>query len=164
MINLYLGGTRSGKSRRALDEAKTGIFLATAEMMDDEFRIRIQNHKDERGQEWLTKECPLDLKGALEEHNTSDSRILIDCLTVWLGNLMHYEKPIDKEVQELVEVLAGFKGDVFLVSNEVGQGVVPEHPMGREFRDHQGRLNQSIAAIADRVELLVAGIPLVVKS
>lgn len=164
MINLYLGGTRSGKSRRALDEAKTGIFLATAEVMDDEFRIRIQHHKDERGHEWLTKECPLDLKGALEEHNTSDSKMLIDCLTVWLGNLMHYKKSIDKEVQELVEVLVGFKGDVFLVSNEVGQGVVPEHPMGREFRDHQGRLNQSIAAIADRVELLVAGIPLVVKS
>jgi adenosylcobinamide kinase/adenosylcobinamide-phosphate guanylyltransferase len=163
MISFFLGGARSGKSRRALDAAGRGLFVATAESVDVEFERRIQRHQDERGEEWQTIECPVDLSELLAKFNAPDQTLLIDCLTVWLGNLMHYEADITARIEGLIQVLESTEANVYLVSNEVGQGIVPEHPMGREFRDLQGRLNQEVARVADRVELMVAGIPITVK-
>ncbi len=163
MISFFLGGARSGKSRRALTVAGGGVFIATAEITDSEFEKRISQHQQERGPEWRTIECALDLSQEISRQ-PAGSTLLVDCLTVWLGNLMHYERDVRAETELLVSTLTQSESDIFLVSNEVGQGVVPEHPMGREFRDWQGRLNQQVAKTADRVELLVAGIPLTVKS
>ncbi len=167
MISLFLGGARSGKSDRALTidaEYAAQYFVATAEVTDEEFAERIARHQAERSSNWQTIEAPVQLVEAIGQINHADSIIVVDCLTVWLGNLMHYQKDLDAEIERLLEYIASFKGELRLVSNEVGLGVVPETPMGRRFRDQQGRLNKQIASIADRVELLVAGIPMVVKS
>lgn len=167
-ISLYLGGARSGKSRRALDISETshasGCFIATAEVTDGEFAERIAQHQAERDDRWQTVEAPVDLTNAIASADQMDGLIVVDCLTVWLGNLMHYERNLDDAVAELLELLPRVQADVRLVSNEVGLGVVPETPLGRQFRDYQGRLNQQVAALADHVELMVAGIPMVVKS
>lgn len=163
MISFYLGGARSGKSRHALSQAKAGVFIATAEVVDSEFEARIFEHKKERGEQWHTIECPLAIVAEIERLTDQSPVIVVDCLTVWLGNLMHYEWDAAQQTEQLIQVLSASKSNIYLVSNEVGQGVVPEHAMGRQFRDLQGRLNQRVASIADRVELLVAGIPLVLK-
>ena len=168
MITLLLGGARSGKSNRALSMEKAffdqHIFIATSEKIDAEMSGRIEIHRQERDQKWITVEAPVNLGSALKNVDTPNSLIVIDCLTVWLGNLMHYKHAVHTEIEHLIESLGTAKGDYILVSNEVGQGIVPETKMAREFRDHQGRVNQKIAALADRVELVVAGIPLMIKS
>ncbi|MEM7366855.1 MAG: bifunctional adenosylcobinamide kinase/adenosylcobinamide-phosphate guanylyltransferase [Pseudomonadota bacterium] len=167
MIHLILGGARSGKSRHALslesDESRRCLFVATAEIVDPEFKARIERHQQERDPRWTTIESPISLADTLGDIDHPDTLIVVDCLSVWLGNLMHHQEPCDTHVTALLGFLRTASADVRLVSNEVGQGVVPESRMGREFRDLQGRLNQDVASIADRVQLVVAGLPVLIK-
>lgn len=167
-VSLILGGARSGKSRRAqsLAEAHVGprVFIATAEAMDDEMKARIAQHQADRGEEWTHAiEAPVDLANALTKAEDIGRVILVDCLTVWLSNLMYHEVDLDSATDALLKTLQAARTDIILVSNEVGLGLVPETPLGREFRDLQGRLNQQVAGIADRVEFVAAGLPLTLK-
>jgi adenosylcobinamide kinase / adenosylcobinamide-phosphate guanylyltransferase len=161
---LVLGGARSGKSRYAekLAEPYEGkrTFIATAEAIDAEFRERIFEHQKSRGADWITREAPLDLTEALAE--TRDF-VLIDCLTVWIGNLMHHGFDVDAEIGKLCERLGTSKANIVIVSNEVGLGIVPDSSMARAFRDKQGLANQRLAAIADEVVLIAAGLPVILK-
>ena len=165
-LTLVLGGARSGKSRYAesLLGGAGGVYIATAEAIDDEMRARIGRHRARRDDRWTTVEAPLDLAGALRAHGRNAPGVLVDCLTVWLGNLMHAGRDVDHEVRALLESLAAIEGPVVLVANEVGLGVVPDNPLARAFRDHAGELNQALAARADRVVLVTAGVPLVLKA
>ncbi|MEL6665308.1 MAG: bifunctional adenosylcobinamide kinase/adenosylcobinamide-phosphate guanylyltransferase [Pseudomonadota bacterium] len=164
---LILGGARSGKSRRALELArKTSrrpVFIATAEAWDDEMAERIARHKTERGDEWSNIEAPLSLIQALEDASEMGDLCVIDCLTLWLSNLMHNDRDIDAESKRLCESISSLTIPVILVSNEVGLGLVPETPLGRAFRDAQGRLNQDVANVCDRVEFIAAGLPILLK-
>lgn len=164
---LILGGARSGKSRRALELAECiggqCAFLATAEALDDEMADRISRHQQDRGSHWLTIEAPLDLGSAVTAASETCDVCLIDCLTLWLSNLMHHGRHIQDEIASLCDLVATAPIPIILVSNEVGFGLVPETPLGRTFRDEQGRLNQSIARMCDRVEFVVAGLPLKLK-
>ena len=167
-LTLVLGGARSGKSAYAesLFTGPEAVYVATAEAIDDEMRDRIARHRARRGDGWITVEAPLDLAGALRARTRDGSGgVLVDCLTVWLGNLMHAGRDVDREAGSLLESLAPAapKAPAVLVANEVGLGVVPDNPMARAFRDHAGRLNQALAGRADRVVLVTAGIPLVLK-
>ncbi len=165
-ITLVLGGTRSGKSRYA--EALVGalpppwLYLATGEACDDEMTARIVAHRTRRGADWRTIEVPRDVAGALARA-PAGSAVLVDCLTLWLSNLMLADADIEAESDRLDDALSRARGPVVLVSNEVGFGIVPDNALARRFRDAQGRLNQRMAARADRVVLMVAGLPLVVK-
>jgi adenosyl cobinamide kinase/adenosyl cobinamide phosphate guanylyltransferase len=162
---LVIGGARSGKSRYAeqlvMAQPPPWVYLATAESSDDEMKARIAEHRDRRGGRWQTVEAPLDLTGSLQE--ASSTTALVDCLTLWLSNLMLAERDIAAEILRLEQVVALRRAPIVLVSNEVGSGIVPDNALARRFRDLQGRLNQRIAASADRVVLIVAGLPLVLK-
>jgi adenosylcobinamide kinase / adenosylcobinamide-phosphate guanylyltransferase len=164
-LTFALGGARSGKSRyaegliAALPPPWT--YVATAEAGDAEMAERIGVHRARRGPNWRTVEVPRDLSGALMACGTTPA--LIDCLTLWLSNLMLAGADIEGETARLEQALAAAKAPVVLVANEVGSGIVPDHALGRRFRDLQGVLNQRIAARADRVVLVVAGLPLVLK-
>ena len=141
-ISFILGGARSGKSARALALAAASpgphTFLATAEALDDEMTDRIDRHKAERGPEWGLIEGPLDIAPAVEAHD--DGVLLIDCLTLWLSNLMHHDRVVEIETARLIDAL-GSSGRVILVSNEVGLSIAPENALARRFRDAQGRLS-----------------------
>jgi adenosylcobinamide kinase/adenosylcobinamide-phosphate guanylyltransferase len=164
---LILGGARSGKSARAqhLAEAAMGarVYIATAQALDDEMSDRIARHQADRGNGWRTVETPLDLVGALESQIAEGEVVLVDCLTLWLSNLMHEGRSIEAETDRLCACLLSLDDDIVLVSNEVGLGLVPETPLGRQFRDAQGRLNQRVAAVCDTVEFVAAGLPLRLK-
>jgi adenosylcobinamide kinase/adenosylcobinamide-phosphate guanylyltransferase len=169
---LILGGVRSGKSRYAQqlasDAGKRVLFLATAEAGDEEMKQRITRHKSSRPASWATIEEPLDITSALHNKAADADVVIIDCVTVWLSNLLLREGgATEDEVMAHIERLIGGynKGDstYIIVSGEVGMGLVPEHPMGRAFRDLLGFANQRLAGKADRVVLMVAGIPLDVK-
>lgn len=166
-LMLILGGARSGKSRYAerLIEAaaKTATYCATAEAGDAEMASRIAEHRARRGAVWRTVEAPLDIAAVIETDAAMDRPLLVDCLTLWLSNLMLAERPLDREFGRLHAALRGAAGPVVLIGNEVGLGLVPETPLGRRFRDAAGRLNQEIAALADRVVFVAAGLPLVLK-
>lgn len=166
-IHLILGGARSGKSRFAetlINQAGGGIYIATGRAWDDEMANRIELHKQARGELWHTIEEPLDLCQALQTcDRTGGMPVLVDCLTLWLTNLMLEDRDIDAEFDRLCDVLCALDIPALLVSNEVGFGIVPENAMARAFRDHAGRLHQRIAGLADRVTLVVAGIPVPVK-
>ncbi len=138
------------------------IYVATAEPFDAEMTARIAEHRSRRGGQWRTVEAPLDLAGAIAGARAAGT-VLVDCLTLWLNNLMFNNRDIDGETQRLEAALAARQAPSVLVSNEVGSGIVPANAEARRFRDLQGRLNQRIAARADRVVLLVAGLPMVVK-
>jgi len=138
------------------------VYVATAEPFDTELTARIAEHRSRRGGQWQTVEAPLDLAGAIAGAPAS-ATVLVDCLTLWLNNLMFNNRDIDAETQRLEAALAVRKTPSVLVSNEVGSVIVPDNAEARRFRDLQGRLNQRIAARADRVVLLVAGLPMVVK-
>ena len=165
-LTLVLGGARSGKSRYAerLVEAaaSSAIYCATAEAGDDEMAARIAAHRARRGADWHLVEAARDLAGALAGAPPG-SAVLVDCLTLWLSNLMLAEADIDAAVENLERTFARVDAPIVLVSNEVGQGIVPDNALARRFRDAQGALNQRMAARADRVVLMVAGLPLVVK-
>jgi adenosylcobinamide kinase / adenosylcobinamide-phosphate guanylyltransferase len=166
---LVLGGARSGKSRFALDAQAPDariIFIATAEPTDAEMRERIDRHRAERPSHWRTLEEPYDLVPRLREACAGADAVIVDCLTVWAANLMVRGDPDDhilKQADELSALLALRPADVTLVSNEVGLGVHPSSEDGRHFRDLLGAVNQRIARAADRVVLMVAGVPLAVK-
>jgi adenosylcobinamide kinase/adenosylcobinamide-phosphate guanylyltransferase len=165
-LTLVLGGARSGKSRYAEQSVMASpapwVYVATAEPFDVEMTARIAEHRSRRGGQWQTIEAPLDLAGAIERAPAS-ATVLVDCLTLWLNNLMYNNRDTDAETLRLETALAARLAPSVLVSNEVGSGIVPDNAEARRFRDLQGRLNQRIAARADRVVLLVAGLPMVVK-
>jgi adenosylcobinamide kinase / adenosylcobinamide-phosphate guanylyltransferase len=164
---LVLGGARSGKSAFAEkmigDSGLTRIYLATATADDDEMRNRIAHHRMQRGDGWTTVEEPLALVDALTREATHGRAVLVDCLTLWLSNLMFAERDPDVEVRRLTRFLGVAKYPIVLVSNEVGLGLVPETPLGRNFRDAQGRLNQTVAAAVPNVVFIAAGLPLWLK-
>jgi adenosylcobinamide kinase/adenosylcobinamide-phosphate guanylyltransferase len=165
-LTLVLGGARSGKSRYAetLIEARgSGLYLATAEPGDAEMAARIDAHRARRAAAWTTIEEPLELAATLARHSRADRPILVDCLTLWLSNLLLAGRDPDAATHGLVEGLTGLAGPVVLVSNEVGLGIVPDNALARRFRDAAGRLNQAVAAVCQQVVLVAAGLPLVLK-
>jgi adenosylcobinamide kinase/adenosylcobinamide-phosphate guanylyltransferase len=164
---LVLGGARSGKSayaeRLIRAAAPLATYLATAEAGDGEMSERIRLHRAQRGAGWITIEEPLDLVGSLRRVTAPDRPVLVDCLTLWLSNLMHAERDIAAEAAALASCFGDLAGPVVLVSNEVGQGIVPDNALARAFRDHAGRLHQIVAAVAERVVFVTAGLPMVLK-
>jgi len=174
-IILITGGARSGKSRHAqgLAEARSGarLFIATSPVVDDEMRERIARHQFDRGDRgWRTIEEPIQLKEALAA-NRDEEVVLVDCLTLWISNLLFEadepelfsEDKIEGLCRELLTETRGRSGTVIFVTNEVGAGIVPENPLARRFRDLAGRCNQVIAAGANRVDLITCGIPQTIK-
>lgn len=165
-VTLVLGGARSGKSRFAEDlvaPAGGGTYIATAEARDAEMQARIAAHRDRRGPSWRTIEAPLDLVGALDRAEADGNPTILDCLTIWLSNLMEAERDIDSETTRLTSRLTSLGCPIVIVSNEVGQGIVPANALARRFRDHAGMLNQAVAAVADRVFFVTAGLPAQLK-
>jgi adenosylcobinamide kinase/adenosylcobinamide-phosphate guanylyltransferase len=168
-IVLVLGGARSGKSawaqRYVEGTYRSRLFLATAEILDEEMEDRVRLHREARGPEWKLVEEPLDLAGALSGRCDGADAVLVDCLTVWLGNVMVKEGDagVRPRREGLLRALESRTRSTILVSNEVGMGIVPEHRLGRAFRDEAGALNQAVARAADRVVLLAAGLPLWLK-
>jgi adenosylcobinamide kinase/adenosylcobinamide-phosphate guanylyltransferase len=164
---LILGGARSGKSRhaQALAEAtsRDRLFLATAEAGDDEMAARIARHRADRGEGWTTLEEPLALVARLVAQARPDRVTLVDCITLWLSNLLFAERDLNSEIAALAATIPALRGPVIFVSNEVGLGIAPATPLGREFRDWQGRANQEIAAACDAVVFVAAGLPLLMK-
>ena len=163
-ITLILGGARSGKTAHALAAAEASgrglVMIATAEALDAEMEERIARHRAERGPRWRTIEAPLDLASALAQVS-ADETAVVDCLTLWVSNLMHADRDLEAETARLIAALPG--RDLVLVSNEVGLGIVPDNALARRFRDAAGRLNQQVAAAADRVVFVAAGLPLTLK-
>lgn len=170
MLTLVTGGVRSGKSRHALELAapyRRRLFVATAEAFDDEMRLRIARHRAERAERFETVEAPLDPGAILRQPPPGVDVILLDCLTVWIGNLMHHrgqEMSLDDApFRTLFDALTQPPCDVILVTNEVGMGIVPDNPMARRFRDLAGGINARAAELADQVIFMVSGIPLCLK-
>ena len=168
-LTFVIGGARSGKSRYGENVIATlpppwrppWAYVATAEALDAEMAERIVTHRARRGPQWRTMEAPRDLAAALKECETMP--VLVDCLTLWLSNQMLADADIDLETARLADALTAAKSPIVLIANEVGSGIVPDHPLGRKFRDLQGVLNQRMAARADRVVLVVAGLPVALK-
>ncbi len=172
-IHFVLGGARSGKSSYAEKLAKQSSFpvtyIATAQIYDDEFRARVQHHKDSRPADWLVIEAPFNLANTLETYAKPNQCLIVDCLTLWLAQCICPDcAPIDGvdwalERRNLLSVLPNLPGTVILVSNEVGMGIVPLGEINRQFQDEQGRLNQAVAQTADAVTFVAAGLPLKLK-
>lgn len=164
---LVLGGARSGKSRhaQARAEALAGdlVYVATAQALDDEMADRIARHRDDRGPRWSTLDVPLDLPAAICTQAAPGRVLLVDCLTLWTSNLMFAERDLDAETEALAQAVRQAAGPLILVANEVGLGIVPDNALARRFRDAAGRINQSIAAAADEVQFVAAGLPLRLK-
>jgi len=164
---LVLGGARSGKSsfaERLVAEARaTRVYLATATAGDNEMRERIAHHRARRGDDWRTVEESLALVEMLAREDRADTAILVDCLTLWLSNLMHAEHDAEAETRRLAAFLREARANIVLVSNEIGLGLVPETPLGRAFRDAHGRLNQTVAAAVSNVAFIAAGLPIWLK-
>jgi adenosylcobinamide kinase/adenosylcobinamide-phosphate guanylyltransferase len=170
LITLVLGGARSGKSRYAqtlASRASRVVYLATAQPIDDEMRAKIARHRQERPAVWTTVEVPIDLDAAVKEHGNKSSFLLIDCLSTFVTNLMLSDngsnEAIFSRIESLCRALQESSASAVIVSNEVGEGVVPAYELGRHFRDLLGEVNQKIARMADNVILMVAGYPLAVK-
>jgi adenosylcobinamide kinase / adenosylcobinamide-phosphate guanylyltransferase len=171
-VILLTGGARSGKSTRALElAAKVSgqkYFIATAEAGDEEMGRRIEIHRRQRDDSFITIEAPLNLATAIKSLPTNAEIAIIDCLTIWTSNLMqlHADQPEDQsfpETDEFLKILGNPPCPLIVVSNELGLGIVPANPLARRFRDVAGRLNQQVAALADQVEFLVSGLPLTLK-
>jgi adenosylcobinamide kinase / adenosylcobinamide-phosphate guanylyltransferase len=164
---LILGGARSGKSRYAqtLAEAsgKAPVLIATATAGDAEMTARIAKHKAERGAHWRLVEEQIHLVEVLRRDAAADKIIVVDCLTLWLSNLMLGSHDVESQCEALAQSIIGLAGPAIFVVNEIGLGIVPESPLGRAFRDAQGRLNQKLAAVCDSVVLIAAGLPLQLK-
>ncbi|CAG0954235.1 adenosylcobinamide kinase / adenosylcobinamide-phosphate guanylyltransferase [Rhodocyclaceae bacterium] len=182
MTELIIGGARSGKSllaeARARESGLRVVYVATAHAEDGEMARRVAHHRVRRPAEWGCIETPVHLAATLREQATPDTCLLVDCLTLWLTNLFfagraahqaEADEAIDcpllsGETQALLDLLPALPGRVILVSNEVGWGIVPMHPISRLFADEQGRLNQRVAAVCTRVTLVAAGLPLELKT
>lgn len=166
-LTLVLGGARSGKSSHAeglvTATAPPWIYVATAQAFDDEMTARIAQHRSRRADGWSTIEAPFDLTEIIAANSYSGRTMLIDCLTLWLSNVMLDGRNVEAGCDTLIGALAAAPGPIVVVSNEVGLGIVPDNALARRFRDAQGRLNQMIAARADRVVLMAAGLPLTLK-
>ncbi|WP_332770141.1 bifunctional adenosylcobinamide kinase/adenosylcobinamide-phosphate guanylyltransferase [Phenylobacterium sp.] len=166
-LTLVLGGARSGKTSYALTEAgkrpaERRVMVATAEALDAEMAERIARHRAERGGAWATVEAPRELAAAVRELRSGEVAV-IDCLTLWLTNLMLDEADLGAAVAELGLALRASPAELFVISNEVGQGIVPDNALARRFRDQAGWMHQAVAAAADQVVMVVAGLPLVLK-
>lgn len=166
-VTLVLGGARSGKSRHGETLAESSglapVYVATAQAFDAEMEARIGDHRERRGERWQNVEEPLELTTALRRHAGADKCLLVDCLTLWVTNLMMAERDAVKECALLAEALPSLPGPVIFVSNETGLGIVPDNALARQFRDTAGLVNQKIAAAADHVVFVAAGLPLVLK-
>ena len=162
---LVLGGARSGKSAYAesLLVRAPLLYVATGQAGDAEMQARIKAHRDRRGPHWITVEEPLDLAGALKRHRAAFSGVLVDCLTLWLSNLMMAERNVEAEIDILCAVIENLPVPLVLVSSEVGMGLVPDSALGRDFRDWQGLINQQVAKVCTKVVFVAAGLPLVLK-
>ena len=169
MKELILGGVRSGKSRLAEQRARASelevVYIATATAGDEEMRQRIAHHQQRRPSSWQLIEEPLMLANVLQQHAADNRCLLVDCLTLWLTNLLLAgdASPLAEEREALLEQLPGLPGHIILVSNETGMGIVPQGELTRRFADEAGRLHQDLAQICDRVTLTVAGLPQVLK-
>ena len=173
-VHFILGGARSGKSAYA-DQLASSLelpvtYIATAQVYDDEFRQRVAHHQARRPKHWQILEAPFDLATHLQKLNTPETCIIVDCLTLWLAQCIcpDCDKPVQEnlwqiEKQALLETLPNMQAAVFLVNNEVGMGIVPLGEINRQFQDEQGRLNQDIAQIADKVSFIAAGLPIHLK-
>lgn len=166
-VTLVLGGARSGKSAFAeklvAESGLKPVYVATAQIFDEEMRDRIAHHRARRGPDWLLVEEHDDLERVLTREASRGRAVLVDCLTLWVTNLMLAEADIGARSFALLDVLAALESPVVLVSNEVGLGIVPDNKMARDFRDHAGRLNQEVAAHADHVVFMAAGLPMKLK-
>ncbi len=139
------------------------IYLATAQAFDDEMADKVEVHRRRRGDDWTTVEEPYDLPDAISEHGVTDTVLLVDCLTLWLFNLVSAERDITDQTEALIKAISGVEGRIVLVSNEIGLGLVPDNVVGRRFRNLHGTLNQAVAATADRVVFIAAGLPVTLK-
>ena len=165
-LTLVLGGVRSGKSAVAesiAERAAEPVYVATAEILDDEMRARVARHRERRSSRWSTHEVPLDLAQAVREFSKPARAVLIDSLGVWLGNMLHANCELDCATRDLLESLAAARGPIIIVSDEVGLGGVAANALAREFADHLGALNQRLAAQAQSVYWVVAGIATLIK-
>lgn len=165
-----IGGCRSGKSSHALALAEQipgeKRFLATCIPFDDEMKERVSHHQQERSPEWITVETPTDLPGAVAENSVLSDVILVDCLTIWISNLLMQNingQELVAEINRLTHSIQNAPGTVILVSNEVGAGIVPENQLARLFRDSAGLANQKVASVVNKVIWMVAGIPVAIK-
>ena len=181
MRELIIGGARSGKSqlaeKRALESGLHVIYVATAQVQDAEMSRRVAHHRARRPAAWGLIETPLELAASLQQQAAADTCLLVDCLTLWLSNLLFAGRAaqqaeagqniacplFDKQIHALADCLPHLPGEIILVSNEVGCGIVPMNPISRLFADEQGRLNQRIAALCERVTLVAAGLPITLK-
>ncbi|MER2492918.1 bifunctional adenosylcobinamide kinase/adenosylcobinamide-phosphate guanylyltransferase [Catenovulum sediminis] len=172
MIHLVLGGARSGKSgfaeKIAKQYAKNGkqvVYIATAEQTDDEMMQRIQHHQQQRPNDWAIVEEAVEIVSVLQSYNDTHFVILLDCLTLWLNNLLYYkpDQVLPDYYNQLTETLISLKSDVILVANEVGLGIIPDNALSRQFVDEVGRLNQRLAQIAHHSVFMVAGLPMNLK-
>lgn len=165
-VILIIGGARSGKSRHAEARARAvpgrPVYIATAEALDGEMAERIAAHRARRGNGWTEREVPLDLVQALIETDGGGAR-LVDCLTLWLSNLLHSKRDWSQGVVQLAQALPRQRSPVVLVTNEVGSGIVPDNELARAYRDAAGHMNQTIAGVADEVEFVIAGLPMKLK-
>lgn len=180
MAVLVTGGARSGKSsfaeKLAMHRCQRGLYIATSHIYDEEMRERVGLHQQQRlhsGFPWETREEPYALRDCLEQLGESGEGavVLVDCLTLWLTNwLLYYEKEseaiqlVTKKIDELVDVVSSYSGQLIMVTNEVGDGIVPEYPLGRQFRDLAGRMNQRLAEVCQQVFLVTVGVPTELKS
>ena len=170
-IKFVIGGARSGKSAHAEDLAKsiasdtggTLVYVATAQIFDDEMQHRIELHRDRRGPEWGLVEAPLDLEDAISKSATAGNVVLIDCLSVWITNILINDKDTDAARERVLASLDAASGDIVLVASETGLGIVPDNKLSRQFRDASGCLNQAVAAVADEVFFVMAGLATKVK-
>jgi len=170
MKELILGGARSGKSHYAEVCAKESrmdvVYVATAQALDEEMQKRIQHHQQQRPEHWRLIEEPLDLVTVLKDNASSSTCILVDCLTLWLSNQLCSEEDkiqFENNINKLITILPELSGDIIFVSNEVSMGIIPMGEINRQFVDEAGRLHQQLAAICDKVTLMVAGIPSHIK-
>ena len=166
-LTFVIGGARSGKTSYALGEAlsrpaERRVMIATAEALDEEMTERIARHRQERGEAWVTVEAPLALASAVRDLRAGEVAV-IDCLTLWLSNLLLGDLEIAPAVEELSRTLTESPAEIIVISNEVGQGVVPDNPLARRFRDEAGWMHQKMAAAAGRAVMVVAGLPVVLK-
>jgi adenosylcobinamide kinase / adenosylcobinamide-phosphate guanylyltransferase len=165
-VIVIIGGARSGKSRHAEARARAvpgrPVYIATAEALDGEMAERIAAHRARRGNGWTEREVPLDLVQALIETDGGGAR-LVDCLTLWLSNLLHSKRDWAQGIVQLAQALPRQRSPVVLVTNEVGSGIVPDNALARAYRDAAGHMNQTIAGVADEVEFVIAGLPMKLK-